>query len=584
MWGAARRLTLRQGIVAIVAVAILPVAAALPYFIVSIHQEREGEVRDQALRTSEIASLEMERIITGAQGILETLAYAPVVRELRSPVCDEYLSEIARRLPQLRGLAVADLQGQIRCSAGLYFGPDGIAGEDWFTAALRDDRFIVGEYVGSRPDEPAFLPIALPVDIDGVVDAVVVSGIDVAWLGARIRERDFAKGSALTIADRNGTIIAREPEPERFVGIPIPDTYQWLVHADRPGTVELTSQDGTRRVLGYQPADASASGLYVSAGISTEAAYGPIEVSTWRSIGIAAAGALLACGVAWYVGDRVFRRPIRRMLATIASWRAGDESARTGMPADGNELAALGASIDEYMDNLTAVRAERAAAEEHRKLVLHEMNHRIKNILAAVQAIANQTFKNRVPTERLDAFGGRLAAMAAAQDLLLTENWESVDLAHAVQGAVAAFERPDQYRFTLDGPPLRIGARASLSLSMALHELCTNAAKYGALSVPGGTVAIAWEIATAPDTGTARFRLDWTERHGPPVTQPERNGFGSQLIQSALAAELAGTARLSFEVTGVRFHLDADATRVLADPASVPVPPVEKDPALRRSA
>lgn len=583
MWGAARRLTLRQRLVAIVAVAILPVAAAFPYFIASIHHEREREVRDLALRTSEIASLEMERIITGAQSVLETLAYSPAVGQFQSPACDGYLAEITRRLPQLRGLAIAAPDGEVRCTSGIFLGPEDLGSEDWFASALRDNRFVVGEYVGARPDEPAFLPIALPLGENGRVTAIIVSGIDLDWLGARLRERDLAKGSALAVADRNGVLIAREPDPERFVGTRIPDQYLSLVHADKPGTVELTSQDGTRRILGYQPAAASASGLYVSAGVSTAAAFGPIYASTWRSIGIAAAGALLSCAIAWYVGDRLFRRPLRRMIATIASWRAGDETARTHMPANGNELAALGASIDDYMDSLLAVRAQRAAADEHRMLVMHEMNHRIKNVLAAVQAIANQTFKHKAPPESLQAFGGRLAAMAAAQDLLVSENWKSVDLDDALTAALAPFERADQRRFNLDGPPLRVASRASMSLSMAVHELCTNAAKYGALSVPGGSVAIEWHLAADPETGTTRFRLTWVERNGPPVTPPQHQGFGSQLIRAALAGELAGTARLDFEPAGVCFRLDADAARVLADPSELSTTPIGV-PAVRRSA
>ncbi len=561
MWGLARRLTVSQRLVAIVAVAILPAAAALPYFIAETQRERKEEVRDLALRTSEIAALEMERIITGAEGVLETLALAPAV-QAEGPQCDAYLATVAERLPQFRGFAVVDPRGEVHCAAGLSFSPEGVDAEPWFEAALHpSEGVIAGGFTGGRPDEAAWLPVVLPIRSEGRTTSIMVTGVDLDWLGARLRERNLAQGSALAIADRNGVIIAREPDPGRFVGTSLSEPFLTLLKSDRPGTLEFTSLDGTHRIVGYQPPAATGLGLYVGAGISTEAAFGPIQASTWRSLALAAAGALIACVLAWRLGDRLFRKPIHRILQTIASWRAGDDSARTGIaPGGGGEIARLALAIDEYMDNLVAVRADRRAAEERRSLVLREMNHRIKNILAAVQAVANQTFKDQATPESLQSFGSRLAAMAAAHDLLVAENWESVDLRDTLLAALEPFDGAD--RFSLDGPPLRISSGAALSLSMALHELCTNAAKFGALSVPGGSVALSW--GTEGVDGSQRFRLSWTEEGGPPVAEPARRGFGTRLIGTTMAGELDARSELSFPPGGVCFSLDADAGRVLA--------------------
>ena len=274
------------------------------------------------------------------------------------------------------------------------------------------------------------------------------------------------------------------------------------------------------------------------------------------------AGALAACAIAWTVGDRLFSKPIRRILDTIASWRAGDETARTGIAPGGSELTEIATSIDEYMDSLVLARAEGAAAEELRILVLNEMNHRIKNILAAVQAVANQTFKGTASPERMRAFASRLQAMAATHDLLIEGNLKSAELRKAVGAVLAPFDNDRAHRFALEGPPLQTDARAALALSMALHELCTNAAKYGALSVPGGRVTIRWRL------DGDRFHMSWTEAGGPPVAEPQHTGFGSQLIRAALASEVRGTVSLCFPPEGVRFTLDADATRVLAAKAS----------------
>ena len=130
MTGPARHLTLTQRLLAIVAMSVVPAAAGLVYFILAIHADREREVRDQALRTSGFAALEIERIITGADGILRTVALVPTIRHLTAD-CDAFLTKVAARLPQLRGFVVADPEGKVRCASGFSFGPDGVGGQSW---------------------------------------------------------------------------------------------------------------------------------------------------------------------------------------------------------------------------------------------------------------------------------------------------------------------------------------------------------------------------------------------------------------------------------------------------------------------
>ena len=548
----ARQMTLWQRLLAIVAVAIVPVVIGLAFLIAAGHRQRGQEVRDQALRTSQIVALEMERIVTGAQAVLQVLAVSPSVR---FPGCRELVEEMDAALPQLSGFVIAGPDGIPTCATGAIGGVE-LKAQPWFAEAFDRRGLAVGTYT-TGPGSP-YLPVAI--STEDARPRVLATAIDLAWLGARLRERELAAGSVLTVADREGTLLAREPEPERFIGRQLAADFAPLLDADRPGAAELRSPDGTLRIVGFQPPAATASGLYVGAGISKDAAFAPINASTRSTVLLVAAGAGAACLVAWLVGDRLFRRPIRRMLATVASWRAGDETARTGIEADASELSELAAAIDGYMENLVAVRAERAAVEERRSLLLREMNHRIKNLLATVQAIANQTFKDRATPDSLRAFGSRLAAMAAAHDLLVTEHWESSDLQATVAAALAPFGAG---RFGIEGPRVRITARAAVSLSMVLHELATNAAKYGALGVPAGQVAVRWWLEEG-ESGE-RFRFTWTESGGPPVEEPDRRGFGTKLIETALASEVSGTSRLVFARSGLSFSLDADADTVLAD-------------------
>ncbi|WP_297511797.1 PAS domain-containing protein [uncultured Caulobacter sp.] len=191
---------------------------------------------------------------------------------------------------------------------------------------------------------------------------------------------------------------------------------------------------------------------------------------------------------------------------------------------------------------------DRKRAELHLRLLVNELNHRVKNSLATIQAIASQSFNGqRSMDEAREAFSNRVVALAEAHDLLTRENWEGADLQDVVDRVATLHGGVD--RFTLSGPSVRLSPKTALSLSMALHELATNAMKYGALSTPEGEVAIAWAL--APDAGPVRLDLTWTERGGPPVAAPSDRGFGSRLIERGLAAELSGSATIDFQPEGV---------------------------------
>jgi len=192
---------------------------------------------------------------------------------------------------------------------------------------------------------------------------------------------------------------------------------------------------------------------------------------------------------------------------------------------------------------------ERIRADEQRNLLINELNHRVKNTLATVQSLAMQTLRN---TERSDQaralFDSRLSALSRAHDLLTQQNWEGANLGEVVRRALAPFN-VQSGRIGVEGPEARLTPKQALSLSIALHELATNAAKYGALSGERGRVDVRWEIV---ETGGAPLlRLDWTESGGPEVAPPTRTGFGTRLIERGLAPDLGGEARIDYRPSGV---------------------------------
>ena len=189
---------------------------------------------------------------------------------------------------------------------------------------------------------------------------------------------------------------------------------------------------------------------------------------------------------------------------------------------------------------------ERAKAENHLRLLVLELNHRVKNNLATVQAIAAQTLRGtESAAEARESFTRRISALASAHDLLTREQWEGVDLLEVAHSVLAALTEGHE-AVRIDGPRLRLDPKTALSLSMAFHELGTNALKYGGLSRPGGGVSLAWTV-----EADGALQLTWTEQGGPPVTTPSRRGFGSRLLERGLAAELDGKVELRFDPAGV---------------------------------
>ncbi|MBA1157152.1 PAS domain-containing sensor histidine kinase [Microvirga mediterraneensis] len=198
---------------------------------------------------------------------------------------------------------------------------------------------------------------------------------------------------------------------------------------------------------------------------------------------------------------------------------------------------------------------ERKKAEEHRELLINELNHRVKNTLATVQSIASQTLRNADNPEAARAsMEARLLALSRAHDVLTRENWEGAGLIEIVRGAMAPYRHERENRLHLEGPDVRLTPRMALAIAMALQELATNAVKYGALSNTSGEVQVAWFV---KQTGEKRLHLTWSESGGPVVEPPRRRGFGTRLIERSLAQDLNGEVHITFAPSGVICTVDA---------------------------
>ena len=299
----------------------------------------------------------------------------------------------------------------------------------------------------------------------------------------------------ISIFDQQGANFARVPNPETTIGRQASPSLFSVMFSAKEGQARTTSLEGVSLLTAFVHSDLT--GWISAAGIAEKTLVAP-AVRTFlltAAIGIA----MLGIGLAFAV----------RMATTIAR------------------------------------------AEALHELLIDEINHRVKNTLATVQSLASQTFRNGTDSGSRSKFDARLASLGRAHDVLSAKKWEGADIGEVVAATLEPFASASPHRIAFDGPSVPMSSRAVVMLSLVLHELATNAAKYGALSGPAGRVTVSW-VLEPPDT----VKLNWRESGGPPVGKPDRVGFGSTLIEKGFRAQMGGSAMLRFEPDGLTCALE----------------------------
>jgi two-component sensor histidine kinase len=254
--------------------------------------------------------------------------------------------------------------------------------------------------------------------------------------------------------------------------------------------------------------------------------------------------------------------PLARKLNTdhgVRAMRSRPATSASGRPIGRFFIAYKDAAPDPWPEEIEAIGArlaglalDRHRATERQKLIVGEMQHRLKNLFAAVLSIASQTSQAGITNaEFLKAFEGRILALANAHDLLTRD--ESADLADLTRRIVGPFAADEAVEIT--GQPFKVAPSAVVPFSLVLHELATNAAKYGALSSSAGRARVSWKSYRG-ENGERRFKFKWEERGGPRVAPPGRSGFGTLLMKRAFA-DVEGESRLVHAPEGLRFRIDA---------------------------
>ena len=488
------KLSLPVRLALLVAGTTLPLIIFAAVIVFNNYEEDRKEASQRVLETARSIRLVLDAEIQRITGGLQVLALTTTLRggdfESFRSIASGFLEQYGKE----GVLLVADREGHQLFSS---------AAPDSTSLPLRNNREIVERvfatksphysnlFLGSVQKQPV-VTVEVPVFRDGDVLYDVCFGAPLEIFQAIIEKQRPNKDWTISIFDGDRINFARVPNPEDTVGTrAAPSLYAEMLRK-REATLSTISLEGTPLITTF--ARSSLTGWTVAAGIAESSLVSPL----WRSLAITSliGGVLLLTGLAFAV----------RMATTIAR------------------------------------------GEALHNLLIDELNHRVKNTLAILQAIAVQTFRSASKAER-EKFEGRLGALAEAHNLLSQEKWQGSELKDVINRVLQPYLINSPARMRMFGPSVPLSPRLAVVLSMIVHEIATNAAKYGALSNDTGTVALNWEV--VEEDAKPKLRLIWTEAGGPLVVAPVQRGFGSRLIERSARDQLGGEATVDFLPRGV---------------------------------
>jgi two-component sensor histidine kinase len=344
--------------------------------------------------------------------------------------------------------------------------------------------------------------------------------------------------------DRRGIVLARSKDHGRFSGLAHPGFAEDLKSSGNQvrRSTSLDGEDVLRAVM-----RSKITGWIVTASVPLRMAEAPLRRSIWFWSGLAGLSFVLALSGAWLFA-RLLARPIEASMEAAAA--LGREEPIPALKSSLTEANALVAAQQRASEEL----GKRAA---HQKLLLHELSHRVKNILAVVQSLVQRTIADgRSLTEARVILTERLLALGRAQEVLMRTEWSGAALREIIEAEVAPFSN----RVSIEGPLVVVKGAMVQTFALVVHELATNAVKHGSLAPQGGTVAVSWSIGGTDEA--KRFKFRWEEKGGASVTPPLRKGFGTTLLEGAVVAESGVRPTLSFRPSGFVYEIDASLSAI----------------------
>jgi two-component sensor histidine kinase len=482
----------------LVAGTVLPLIA---FAAVIVFNEYERDRQDASRRVVEtvrsislVLDTEVERMTSG----LQVLALTNAIRDSDFDGFRRIASGFLEQYGKDGVLLVADREGRQLFSSSTTDTPSlpqrnnrDILTKVFETKAPQYSNLFTGA-TNKRP----IVTVDVPVLRDGEVIYDISFSPPIELFQAMLARQRPSDDWTISIVDREGITFARVPNPKETIGKRASPSLHAAMSRRTEATLQTISLEGVPLITTFTRSPLT--GWTVAAGIAQGSLVGPF----WRNLVITSVlgAGLLLIGLAFAV----------RMATTIARGEALHD------------------------------------------LLIEELNHRVKNTLAILQAIAVQTFQSASKTER-EKFEGRLGALAEAHNLLSKEKWRGSELEDVIHRVLQPYLLNDPERVRMAGPQVPLSPRLAVVLSMIVHEIATNAAKYGALSNDVGTVRLDWEILA--EKAQPQLRLIWTEAGGPPVVAPVKRGFGSRLIERSAQDQLGGEATVDFLPRGVVYTI-----------------------------
>jgi signal transduction histidine kinase len=330
-----------------------------------VRNERERELRSEAMRLALLVADQQDRIVDGLRQTLLTLAQSEAIRRREPQRCDALLSRIQNQFAGMSSVFAVDAEGTTFCSSHAGRGIS-VADRSYFKQAMQTGRFAVGEYAIGRVTNGPTLHFAVPIsEEDGSITGVVVAGLRLQWLGAHLASKPWAPGSVVVSTDRNGTILQRSPDIAA-VGRPLPQDYRAMLTAPQAGVSEIHGSDGARRIVAFVPLAEPPADLFEAVELDPAVGAAPIGHRLGLTLAALALVLGLAAGLAVLLVQVRIRRPIRRLSAILEDWARGNYALPDGRPLAaefrslGEKLRPLAATLDDCQREVQGTRLTRA--------------------------------------------------------------------------------------------------------------------------------------------------------------------------------------------------------------------------------
>jgi len=532
--GGRRRVSSVRGRLVLLTVSLLvPAVLSLVFLLAGADRESRGQLYQQLITTARALSGAVDRQAAVGVAVIETLATDQALLSGDWAGFHARAQRVALRRPGW--IVVSDIDGQQILNTLKPYGaplPRSPRANE-LTSALLAGRSKISDLREGKVAGKPVITVATPIMVKGksyVLSYVVES----ASFTSVFRQQRVPDRWVATLLDNNRHVIARSRLNERFTGaLASKDMEENLRHSTE-GVNKSLSLEGVPTMVAYTRSPQTGWTLVVA--IPRKDLAGAANRSVLVGGGVFLALMVLGIALSLLYARRI-NGEMRRLVRDATAIGRGE----TLPPSDPDGLEEIAA----VHDALREASRELKAREERQAVMINELNHRVKNTLATVQALARQTFM-KTKGAPVDVFTERLIALSGAHDLLTRTGWREADMDALVQASLGAHvDRVDR-----SGPPVALAPHTAVGLSMVFHELATNSAKYGALSTPGGRVEVDWRL----DPVTDNLVFTWRDVGGPPVSPPKATGFGTRLIESSIRREQKGHARFDFRPDGLVFE------------------------------